>query len=150
MDYRSRSRPAGNNVRLGRRYTVITACLALLGVVLIACTNTGRQPSPTSSPSVQRPEAAAVNKSELCKVDAAMNAAANTASTPADALAVIRSFEPKFENALPDAPSAIKPDAQALIDGLRTAMQQNDPNAAPDAALQAGYRLNSYCGIKTS
>jgi len=86
----------------------------------------------------------------LCKFDANFNKAGTSASSPAQYLQLVKSFEPRFDQAIANAPQAIRPDVETLISGLRQMIQANSTSVGAATAHkidQAGNNLDAYCGI---
>ena len=64
-------------------------------------------------------------------------------------LAVLRSYEPKFDHVLSAAPAAQKPDLHTLVDASRSAIRQKSIDSiASDDVLSAGANLDNFCLIK--
>lgn len=121
---------------------LLLVVLAALGLIVAACTASQKQdPAPSNENG---------NKAALCKFDTDFHEASKAIKSEADSLAVIKSFEPRYDQALADAPDAIKSDVETLINGLRAIARSNDLRAI-DANAQlvsdAGLRIDTYCGI---
>jgi hypothetical protein len=130
---------------LPARTKLAASVVGLLGlaVLVAACASSHSTNTGTFS-------ASQGNKTALCKFDADINAAGKSANSRKQLLHLLKSFEPRFDQAVADAPPDIKPDVQTLIGGLRQMIQANSTSvgfASADKFDQAGNDLNAYCGI---
>lgn len=124
-------------------YTFI-AFLVVAATFFAACTGGSSSHGKTSSPSG--------NKAALCKFESDIDTAGKSVTTPEQSLAVLKSFEPRFNEALADASPSIRPEVQTLVDAARQAIRANDVNVASPESVQnqigtASVQLDSYCGI---
>ena len=93
------------------------------------------------------------DKAVVCRLDTDIDAAGKSAQTPTQTLAVLRSFQPRFAQALAHAPASIKPALQTMVDASRQAVRANSISAVSsslDAIGNAGDQLDTYCGITSS
>jgi hypothetical protein len=118
--------------------------IAVLGLGVAACGS-------MHEPHVSTPSAGVGNKPALCMFVSDIDSAANTATSPSQDLAVLRSFQPRFAQALNDAPSEVRSEVKTLVDASRSAIDTGNPSvASTDAVVNAGYQLDVYCGIRKS
>jgi len=117
--------------------------LLALAVLVVACASGHLNNTGT-------PSASQGNKAALCKFDADINKAGKSASSRKQFLQLLKSFEPRFDQAIVNAPPDIRPDAETLISELRQVIQANSTSVDSVTAHkidQAGNNLDVYCGI---
>lgn len=91
------------------------------------------------------------SKAAVCKFYSDVNNALSTANTSPEALAVLKSFEPRYPQVLAVAPAGIKPALQTMIDASRQEVAANHINDNASPALDsAGSQLETYCGSSTT
>lgn len=116
--------------------------LAVLAMLVAACAS-----SHSTNPNTSRTNG---NKAALCKFDADFSKAGKLANNQQQYLRLLKSFEPRFDPAIANAPPDIKPDVQTLISGLRQMIRANSTSVSPkvaDKIDQAGNHLDAYCGL---
>jgi len=128
------------------RWAFLLAPVSLFVLVGLVAACTGRRPDPDPSPSTDGDKAA------LCQFDTDFHRAGESVKTEQDSVRLIRSFEPRFDEVLRDAPSEVRPAVETLIEGLRGIARTGDLDAvdSPEAFSTAGKRLDTYCGISPS
>jgi hypothetical protein len=126
------------------RLALAIGLLALV-VLVAAC---ARSHSTNTNPTT--PDASQGNKAALCKFDEDINEAGKSANSQKQYLQLLKSFEPRFDQAIADAPPTIRPDVETLISGLRRMIQTNSisvDSATAHRVDQAGNNLDAYCSI---
>jgi hypothetical protein len=135
-------RPRQTRKRLG----LAALSLGLAVIVLAACTVNKQGPRDGEGSAT-----AGGNKAALCEFDADFNKASKSAQSEKDFLALIKSFEPRFDQVLADAPADIKRNVEIVIGGLRKIIKAGDTSAIDESGetfSEAGNQLDAYCGIK--
>jgi hypothetical protein len=86
--------------------------------------------------------------SAFCVFLTALNAKANSVSTPQDGLAMLQSSVPELEIQRSTAPEHLRPDIAVVLAASKKAIESSDLGAlATDEVAQAGARLSAACGI---
>lgn len=129
---------------------LVLACASLFvfGLAFEACSNGGDQASDTNSSTIRSSESSgeAGDKTAFCGFVSDINASTDGADTVEEQLAVLRAFEPRFDQAQEDAPTAMKPHISVMLDASRAALKDHafDP-ALADSVGEAGYQVDHYC-----
>jgi len=87
------------------------------------------------------------NKAALCGFISDIDKAATAADSPAERLDVLKTFQPRFHQAIADAPDSVKGYMRTMVDAFESTIQGKALSPAlMDSSGEAGYQLDSYCG----
>lgn len=82
----------------------------------------------------------------LCDLVHEIDAADENVTTSAEALAVLRSYEPKFKQMIAAAPSTVRSPLQTLVDASEHAIASGGPDSRDvNSVAIAGAQLDAYC-----
>ncbi len=124
------------------RLRALAALTLAAGLLLGACSSDSKKAA-TSSKSA--------DKGAFCLVNQSINDAAKDVTTPAEFLAVIKTFAPQLDDWAAVAPAEIKADAATLVAAAKKAIASNDGSGFQDTAVTAaGTKVDSFCGTSSS
>lgn len=127
---------------------ILFAAVAITAALLLAACTVSHDRN-AAPPSVANPASVGGDKAALCKFVSDLDVAGKSANTPAEALAVLKSFDGRYDQALADAPSDIRPAVKQLVDASRKAVQANDISVvSSDDLSQPAFQLDTYCGLR--
>ena len=134
-------------------YRSFIAAPIALALVLGACSSDSKSSAKTTASSGSTADSAATgdgNKAGYCAFVSGIETSLASVTSSDQALAVFKTFEPKMDQVIADAPAALKAGTQVQVDNARKAIAANDgtlTNTPEDqAAAAAG---DAYCGITT-
>ena len=89
---------------------------------------------------------ASTEKAAFCKATGEIDVATADIHSQADAVAAFTKVKPKIDQAVDQAPDAVKADARAMADAVDTGLSTNDFSAFEDGSLDgASQRIERYC-----
>lgn len=108
--------------------------------------------APTSSPMTAggptAGAAAAARDVEVCRFNREIAIALGEPADAAGRLAVLQSFEPRFDQIVRDAPPEIRLDVERLVVESRKAIRAGDlASLSPEDFERSGRSLDAYCGV---
>ena len=111
---------------------LVTIAIALL--LPIAAVGCGDDNSPSTG------------KAAFCKTTAEIDAATADIHSQADAVAAFTKVKPKIDQAVDQAPDAVKADTQVMADAVDNALSTSDFSAFENGSLDAASQsIESYC-----
>ena len=117
-------------IRVARRATVAIA-LVLLPLAAFGCGDDN---------------SSSVGKAAFCKTTGEIDAATADIHSQADAVAAFTKVKPKIDQAVDQAPDAVKADTRLMADAVDNALSTNDFSAFEDGSLDApSQSIESYC-----
>lgn len=144
------------NMRILSRFLIGASCLLILSGLVAAYSrshsDTDKIPGSNPPPSKIAADEAAPgdgNREAFCRFVSDIDNAGNMAATSQNQyMARLKSFQPRFAQALIDAPKKMKPYAQTMINVSESLIRSNDAGGvSEDTITEATSQLDLYCGI---